>query len=243
MVARVSLVRSPFPSVEGTPEIPKLPRETGTPNGQELAAAAIWKACAMGLTTNTRGAIPGLISLLKTGDQIAQTQVVSRKYPVHEGMSLKCPGYELVSRKFTGCEVVSVHVVSLGERGLSSALTLIETELQRYLAHKKLPPPLGPPYGSRYMPPVGSEEKEVFDERGTHVAVVWISGRCHGVALGWTLPPPHPKPQTHQVWGVRAAAGRGGNKLVLVLCLSRASQCTSSTPETPNPPCRRGARA
>ncbi|KAJ1482823.1 hypothetical protein T484DRAFT_1802692 [Baffinella frigidus] len=47
---------------------------TGTPNGQELAAAAIWKACAMGLTANTRGAIPGLISLLKTGDQIAQTQ-------------------------------------------------------------------------------------------------------------------------------------------------------------------------
>jgi len=112
-----------------------LPRKTGTPNGQELAAAAIWKACAMGLTTNTRGAIPGLISLLKTGDQIAQTQVVS----------LKCPGYEAVSRTCTGCEDVSVCLVSLGELGLSFASKLVEAELQGCLAHKKLPPPLGPP--------------------------------------------------------------------------------------------------
>ena len=40
---------------------------------------------------------------------------------------------------------------------------------QGYLAHKKLPPSLGPPYGSRQSPTVGSKEGVVSYERGTTV--------------------------------------------------------------------------
>jgi hypothetical protein len=47
---------------------------TGTQYGRELAAAAIWKASATGLFTHTRTAISGLVGLLRTGDEAAQTQ-------------------------------------------------------------------------------------------------------------------------------------------------------------------------
>ena len=41
--------------------------------------------------------------------------------------------------------------------------------VQGYLAHKKQPPPPGPPKGPRYNPTVGSLEGGVSYERGTHV--------------------------------------------------------------------------
>ena len=41
--------------------------------------------------------------------------------------------------------------------------------IQAYLAHKKLPPPLGSPYGPRLRPTLGSQEGAVSSERGTPV--------------------------------------------------------------------------
>ena len=41
------------------------------------------------------------------------------------------------------------------------------TRLQGYLAHKKQPPPLGPPWDPRYSPHVGTSEGAVSYEQGT----------------------------------------------------------------------------
>ena len=42
--------------------------------------------------------------------------------------------------------------------------------LQGYLAHKKQPPSLGPPYGPRHIPAVGPEGGAVIHERGTSIS-------------------------------------------------------------------------
>ena len=42
---------------------------------------------------------------------------------------------------------------------------------QGYLAHKKQPPPLGPPLDPRYSPTVGFYEEVISYERGTPVGV------------------------------------------------------------------------
>ena len=46
--------------------------------------------------------------------------------------------------------------------------------LQGYLAHKKPPPPLGPPEGPRHEPTAGSQGGAVVCERGTPVAGGWF---------------------------------------------------------------------
>jgi len=46
---------------------------------------------------------------------------------------------------------------------------LAYTLLQGYLAHKKHPSSLGPPYGPRHSPTVGSWEGDVSYERGAPV--------------------------------------------------------------------------
>jgi len=41
--------------------------------------------------------------------------------------------------------------------GRSRSATALAPAVQGYLAHKKLPPPLGPPYGPRQRPTVGAK--------------------------------------------------------------------------------------
>jgi hypothetical protein len=50
---------------------------------------------------------------------------------------------------------------------------------QGYLAHKKLPPPLGPPYDPRYSRTVGSLEGGVSHERGTPVLTITVRRAAH----------------------------------------------------------------
>ena len=45
--------------------------------------------------------------------------------------------------------------------------------MQVYLAHKKDPPPTGPPYDPRYTPTAGSYGGAVSYERGTSVRATW----------------------------------------------------------------------
>ena len=58
--------------------------------------------------------------------------------------------------------------VGLGEQGVETPVTGF---LQGYLAHKKPPPPLGPPQGPRHSPTVGSYGEAVSYGRGTPVAL------------------------------------------------------------------------
>ena len=53
---------------------------------------------------------------------------------------------------------------------LASETTCTVCGLQGYLAHKKQPPPLGPPQDPRYGPTVGSQGGPVSHVRGTPVA-------------------------------------------------------------------------
>ena len=48
-------------------------------------------------------------------------------------------------------------------------------QVQGYLAHKKQPPPLGPPYDLGYSPTVGSWEGGVSYERGTPRGLRYLS--------------------------------------------------------------------
>jgi len=47
---------------------------------------------------------------------------------------------------------------------------VLHRAVQGYLAHKKQPPPLGPPYVPRHSPSVGSQGGAVSYERGTPVS-------------------------------------------------------------------------
>ena len=51
----------------------------------------------------------------------------------------------------------------------------LQAELQGYLAHKKLPTPLGLPQGPRHGPTVGSYGVAVSYKRGTPVHIPWSS--------------------------------------------------------------------
>ena len=69
-----------------------------------------------------------------------------------------------------------------------------EESLQGYLAHKKMPTPLGPPYDPRHRPTVGSLGWRFSYERGTPVG---RGGECRerrrarvGMCGGEAPPPP-----------------------------------------------------
>ena len=49
--------------------------------------------------------------------------------------------------------------------------------LQGYLAHKKPPPPLGPPWETRHGPTVGSNGVAFSYQRGTPVQVLVLPGQ------------------------------------------------------------------
>jgi len=57
--------------------------------------------------------------------------------------------------------------------------------VQGYLAHKKTPPPLGPPKGPRHSPTVGSYGEAFSYERGTPVALPH-SASDGQINMGWT---------------------------------------------------------
>ena len=56
-----------------------------------------------------------------------------------------------------------------GHRAPPPEEVLLQAVLQGYIAHKKQPPPLGPPQGPRHSPTVESWEVAVSHERGTPV--------------------------------------------------------------------------
>ena len=63
--------------------------------------------------------------------------------------------------------VLDYTAVSMNQSTLSVNPT--QAALQGYLAHKKQPPPLGPPYDPRHSPTVGSVGEAVYFERSTPV--------------------------------------------------------------------------
>ena len=54
--------------------------------------------------------------------------------------------------------------------------------LQGYLAHKKLPPPLGPPWETRHGPTVGSYEVTISYKQGTRVQLLVLPGEPRQVS-------------------------------------------------------------
>jgi len=69
---------------------------------------------------------------------------------------------------------LSIWAHQIGEPGLFSAPRLADS-LQGYLAHKKTPTPLGPPYDPRHRPTVGSSGGAFSYERGTPVRKLSMS--------------------------------------------------------------------
>ena len=61
----------------------------------------------------------------------------------------------------------------LGQPCGKAALKRSWRAVQGYLAHRKEPLPLGPPYDSGYSPTAGSQEGVVSYERGTPVIRPW----------------------------------------------------------------------
>ena len=56
------------------------------------------------------------------------------------------------------------------------------SHVQGYLAHKKLPTPLGLPKGPRHGPSVGSQAAAVSYERGTPVELI-LGAQDHAVRI------------------------------------------------------------
>ena len=63
--------------------------------------------------------------------------------------------------------------------------------LQGYLAHKKQPPSLGPPYGPRHSPTVGFKEGVVYHARGTPVNPKPHTSSLHALGDMQWRPGPH----------------------------------------------------
>ena len=88
------------------------------------------------------------------------------------------------------CLCLSLELFLARARSLSRSLTFslarsLSRARQGYLAHKKTPTPLGPPYDPRHRPTVGSHGGAVSYERGTPASLSLLDSEAgHGAEDG-----------------------------------------------------------